>query len=111
MYLSEYETYPCDGSGLGDYLKLPQISLDVTYYLWGNPEHKNLENQFTHVLKNYAVLYIAMKTHWNENCQSVSFSGAHEECVIPVNKYGLHLSKYETSPDLWRVFGDVITLG
>lgn len=43
----EYDTYPDNGLGLGDYPKLPLISDDVKdpFYPWDNPELKRNFNE------------------------------------------------------------------
>uniref|UniRef100_A0A7R9ATA8 NADH dehydrogenase [ubiquinone] 1 beta subcomplex subunit 8, mitochondrial n=1 Tax=Timema shepardi TaxID=629360 RepID=A0A7R9ATA8_TIMSH len=48
---AEYEPYPDDGLGYGDYPKLPAISGDDKdpYYPWDFPEHKRNFNEPIHV--------------------------------------------------------------
>uniref|UniRef100_A0A7R9DZ22 NADH dehydrogenase [ubiquinone] 1 beta subcomplex subunit 8, mitochondrial n=1 Tax=Timema monikensis TaxID=170555 RepID=A0A7R9DZ22_9NEOP len=48
---AEYEPYPDDGLGYGDYPKLPAISGDDKdpYYPWDFPEHKRNFNEPVHV--------------------------------------------------------------
>lgn len=47
LHPAEYQTYPDDGSGLGDYPKLPDISAENKdpFYPWDMPEIKKNFNE------------------------------------------------------------------
>ena len=47
LHPSEYKLYPNDGTGWGDYPKLPEVGADSKdpYYPWDNPELKRNFNE------------------------------------------------------------------
>lgn len=56
LHPAEYEAYPEDGTGIGDYPKLPDIGADLKdpYYPWDIPE---LKRNFGETVSTTTVLY------------------------------------------------------